>query len=104
MGRGERLTACGHDLVEEGVVGEVFFVDAVPAAEVVDGEERDGGELSGVARGDFGVARTEVVPGDDLLRGGGVEVVEEGFGDVARAAAFDDGVHDGHWRFGEDAE
>jgi len=83
----------------------VGLLGLVPAAEdVVDGDQVDLGELLGVLGGNLGITRAVVVLGSDLLPFGGVEVVEVGFGDLARTALVDDLIHNRDGRFGEDGE
>src|SRR5690606_24273981 len=97
--------AGGEDPIELAAVVEVLALRLLPAAEhLVDREEAEVRIAAAVALGDRGVARTEVMPRDDVLALRRVQVLEIRLGDRASALAIDDRVDDRDRRLGQDAD
>jgi hypothetical protein len=91
--------------VEDAALGEVDLVRLGPAAEhLIDGDEADVGEQRPVPRRHLRVADPVEVARDDVLALGGVEELEVGGRDLARAALVGHRVHERDREVGLDAE
>src|SRR5690606_6322370 len=93
-----------RDLIENRPIGKMRFVRLVPAAErCLDREELELDELVAMTCEHLGVGWSEVMFRRELLSRRRVKKAQVSLGDLARAAAVDDCVDDGHGRLREDA-